>query len=335
MASAYLLSAAPDDSVRFPKAFLDLDQLRAYSRTDRFGVHGTTDEPGGADLIVFVEVSGAAGHYFERVRKHPMFRAFRDKTYIFSSTDKFVPLLPGVYASLERSWYHPEWTRPGHYLGVRERGHLRYEARHSPPSHLFSYVGSTSTHPIRSRLMQLRHADALLIDTSVRVDDRTLAPDEYQRRYASIIKESAFVLCPRGGGTSSFRLFETMMLGRVPVIISDEWVPPEGPDWTSFAIRVEEAEIASIPAVLIERLSDAGEMGCAARTAWLDWFSETSSFHRVIESCLRLSESAARRTGYRRYAPYRQMLRPFHAARWVAKRLGHGRIWSTPPTSPT
>jgi hypothetical protein len=323
MATAYLLSAAPDDPARFPKAFLDLKQLRAYSQADRFGVHNTTDEPAEADFILFVEVSGNAGYYFERVRRHPLYKAFRAKTFLFSSTDRVVPLLPGVYASLERSWYSPEWSRPGHYLGVRERGHLSYPGDDVTPSYLFSFVGATSAHPLRKRLTRLRHPDALLLDTSSRQDEATLQPDDYQRRYADSIKRSAFVLCPRGGGTASFRLFETMMLGRVPVILSDEWVPPDGPDWESFSVRVNETDIANIPALLTERGVAARTMGLAARAAWLDWFAETSSFHTVMECCVRLSTSASSRRGYRRYVPYRQMLRPYHAARWVAKRIGH------------
>ena len=328
MASAYLLSAAPDDPDRFPKAFLDLEQLRRCAAADRFGVHTARDNPASADFILFVEVSEAAGHYFERVRRHPLRKSNPESTYLFSSTDKFVPLLPGVYASLERSWYSPAWTRPGHYLGVRERGHLRYCEPRPTPTHLFSYAGSTTTHPIRKRVIRLRHPDAVLIDTSAGRHEQVLAADEYQRQYAQLIAESAFVLCPRGGGTSTFRLFETMMLGRVPVIISDEWVPPEGPDWEAFSVRVAEAELDTIPGILAERESDAEAMGLAARGAWLEWFSETTSFHTVIESLVRLAECADARAGRRRYSPYREMFRPFHAARWTAKRLGHGRLWS-------
>ena len=42
---------------------------------------------------------------------------------------------------------------------------------------------------------------------------------------------------------------------------------------------------------------------------------------RVVESCLDLTASASSRTGVRRYAPHLQLLRPYHAARWVAKRF--------------
>jgi hypothetical protein len=177
--------------------------------------------------------------------------------------------------------------------------------------------------------MNIKHADGVLLDTSG--DEYVVAATEYERRYARILTESAFVLCPRGGGTATFRLFEAMMLGRVPVIISDEWVPPSGPDWESFSVRVEEAEIERLPTILAERESEAEAMGVTARAAWLEWFSETTSFHTVVQWCLELTTSAASRAGYRRYGPYRQMLRPYHMARWTAKRLGHGRRWSRGP----
>jgi len=57
----------------------------------------------------------------------------------------------------------------------------------------------------------------------------------------------------------------------------------------------------------------------------LEWFSESASFHRVVESCLDLAESASSRTGIRGYTPHLQLLRPYHSARWIVKRLGHGR----------
>jgi hypothetical protein len=235
-------------------------------------------------------------------------------------------MLPGVYASVERSWYWPNWTRPSHYLGVREGGYLRYDPGYAARPYLFSFVGSTASHTVRRGIMELGRPDALLIETQAGPGDPgALTREEYQQRYADSVKQSAFVLCPRGGGASSFRLFEAMMLGRVPVIIADQWVPPKGPDWESFSVRIKEADVHTIPDLLQARLSEAGQMGAAARAVWLEWFSESVSFHRVVESCLELTASASSRAGVRRYAPHLQLLRPYHAARWLAKRLGHGR----------
>jgi Exostosin family len=329
VASAYLLSAAPSGPGRDPKAFLDLEQMRASARANRFGAHRLAEDPGEADLILFVETSSAAGHYFERVRSHPVYREFMSKSYLFSSTDRVVPFLPGVYASIERRWYWPSWTRSGHYLGVKEEGGLRYLPSHSP-SRLFSFVGDANTHPVRQRLMGFRHPDAVMIDTHAealaikRGERPPVSQEGFVGRYVRAIEDCAFVLCPPGGGTSSFRLFETMMLGRVPVIVSDPWVPPLGPDWDSFSVRVKESDVDGIPRLLETRAADARTMGDAARAAWLDWFSESASFHRTVEWCLDLARHAPARAGLRRYAPYVQMLRPYHAARWGAKRLGHG-----------
>jgi hypothetical protein len=319
VARVFLLSAAQEG----PEwALLDLEQLRSAARLDGFGVHSMVDDASDAELILFVETSGSAGYYFERILRHPLYRSRRAESYLFCSTDKFIPMLPGVYASVERSWYWHNWTRSGHYLGVREHGHMCYDPDHRARPYLFSFVGSTASHPVRHRLMSIGHPRALLIDRQAAPGDpgpRT--PEDYEREYAENIKDSAFVLCPRGGGPSSFRLFETMMLGRVPVIVADQWVAPSGPHWESFSVRVGEADIHTIPAVLDGRASEAGSMGEAARAAWLEWFSESVSFHRVVESCLELRGSTALREGVRGYAPRLQFLRPYHAARWAVKRL--------------
>jgi hypothetical protein len=324
MATVYLLSAARERRLADPRAFLDLDALRERARCDRFGVHRTVDAPEDADIILFTEVSAHAGPYFERVRRHPVYRRFRSKCYMFSSTDRFVPWLPGVYASVEKSWYWSNWTRSGHYLGVYERGNLSHHPWTAPPNHLFSFVGAGTGHPVRRRILQLEHPEGLLVDTSVAVQPLPgplegagpePIPDE---RYVRSIRDSAFVLCPRGGGTASFRLFESMMLGRAPVIVSDQWVPPSGPAWDRFSVRVSESAVASIPDLLASLAPQAKAMGDAARAAWLDWFSETVSFHRIVEWCLELAAAEPYRRGIRRLAPGLQMMRPYHAARWAA-----------------
>ncbi len=329
MASAYLLSAAPNDPDRYPKAFLDLEGMRESAWADRFGVHQVIEDPEKADLIIFIETDGGAGHYFHRVKGHPLYRQFRQKCFLFAAGDKIVPFLPGVYASIERRWYWPAWTRSGFYPGIKESGDFRFHPDQTP-SNLYSFVGATNTHPVRQRIMQLDGPGAILIDTHAeslaieRGEIPSVPPEEFVARYLRAIEDCMFVLCPRGGGTSTFRLFESMMLGRVPVIIADEWVPPVGPDWESFSVRVPEAEVDGMPALLESRAGESAEMGAAAREAWLDWFAVGASFHRTVEWCLDLARAAPARRGFRRLAPYLQMLRPYHAARSVAKRLGHG-----------
>jgi len=312
MATVHLLSAAPAAGAE-PKALLDLEQLRAAADADRFGVHTATRDPDAADLILFVETSAGAGRYFDRVRNHPVYREHRDRSYLFCSTDRPLALLPGIYTSIERRWYRRAWTRSGGYLGVFERGELRFDPA-ATTSLLYSFVGSGAAHPVRRGVLDLQGPEALIVDS----DRHRLAP----AAYADAIRDAAFVLCPRGGGAATFRLFEAMMLGRAPVVIADAWVPPAGPDWDAFCVRVGEREVDAIPALLAARRDEAAAMGAAARVAWLDWFAPDAAFHRIVGWALELAAAADARSGIRRLSPWAQFLRPGHAARGLAAALG-------------
>jgi hypothetical protein len=82
-----------------------------------------------------------------------------------------------------------------------------------------------------------------------------------------------------------------MKAGRVPVIIADEWVPPPGPSWPEFSLRVREARLRNVPQIL-ERFADRGpEMGFRAREAGQRWFSREQAFQTVVTLCLQIREA--------------------------------------------
>lgn len=293
---------------------------------DVFQRHRVVDDPSAADLILFVETSIHGGKYFEHVRSHETFKRHRERSYIYCATDKIVPLVPGVFVSIEARWNWQSWVRAGHYLSVKPRDGVDEILASGPPDLLFSFVGSSRTHRVRRAVLALQHPDGEIVDTSKRTAPETAGVDDRARwnSFAAGIRKSAFVLCPRGGGTATFRLFETMMLGRVPVIISDQWVPPIGPAWDRCSIRVPERQVHTIPSLLEQHRDMALSMGDAARDAWLEWFSPQVSFHRVVESSLAVHDVRSRRDGARRFVPWTQMLRPYHTARWTASWLfGH------------
>jgi hypothetical protein len=62
------------------------------------------------------------------------------------------------------------------------------------------------------------------------------------------------------------------------VVIADDWVPPSGPDWDAFSLRVPEAGVASIPALLHGAEGDAAEMGRIARATWERYYEPRSAF---------------------------------------------------------
>lgn len=68
--------------------------------------------------------------------------------------------------------------------------------------------------------------------------------------WQAMIRGSVFHLCPRGNGPSSYRQFEALQAGTIPIYIWDQvkWLPFEDVvDWESIALVVPRSEIATIP----------------------------------------------------------------------------------------
>lgn len=102
-----------------------------------------------------------------------------------------------------------------------------------------------------------------------------------------------------------------MKMGRVPVILSDEWVYPERVDWRSCSITVPEREVARIPEILSQYESRAAEMGLRARQEWEKYYSPPVRFHWLVEDCLamlrarRIPEAIAGRLVWRHLLNYK------------------------------
>jgi hypothetical protein len=315
VAKVLLLSAAPNVRVADPTYNSPLKRLQACVPRDRFGVHGVVDDPLAADVILFVEYR-PAGRYLHDVRSHRYVLRHREKCFTFCSEDAPIPFLPGVYPSIEARWHDPRRTASGHYL--RRLGvdpvpfdPLAEEAR----PYLFSFVGRLATAPVRGRLRALDGPASPILATDAEeaaVEAGTLPRGPYWERFADVVRRSAFVLCPRGYGPGSMRLFEAMAMGRAPVILSDAWVAPEGPEWERFALRVPERRAADLPAILAAASPHAVEMGRLARAAWEAWFSPEVSFHRLVEACLALRSRRVLPERLARLPAALQVLRPTH-----------------------
>lgn len=269
-----------------------VEQVRLLGQAATPKLHLITNDPDSADLILF-----SAGYPFESwyrgILSNPLVHHFPEKCYLYSDGDLFLPVLPGAYASAR--------------VGVLGRGRTTGAPYITPIAnpfvapmclekhYLFSFIGASSSWT-RKRLFRIDfHRADVLVENSTSLyhhwADDLPEREAQQKRYAEIIAQSHFALCPRGAGAGSIRLYEAMNIGVAPIVLSDRWVPPEGPDWARCSIRVLEKDMPNLPAILDERRSESEAMGAAAREEWQQYFAPEKLFNTIIDAC----ESVRRR----------------------------------------
>lgn len=314
MAKVLLISTLGTGSDSWPD---DLARISRSASKDRFKVHSLVDDPAVADLIIFFE-SGDP-HLALDVRTHPYTRKFPERTFLIDTSDRVIPFLPGIYPSIQKWQYDRSRVRSGSYPEVFDYHWISFDPHGKPPELLFSFVGDLRGTRLRQAIGTLSHPRSILRDTSGDPAYFHGCPSNLQARFrtefSEVIMNSKFTLCPRGDGASTLRIFETMKAGRVPVIIADDWVAPEGPTWNSFSIIVKEADVRLIPNILEQCEQSASAMGLIAREQWDEWFSEAVSFHRIVEWCLSIMRSRRMPERYMRTLVLWQLLEPFHFRR--------------------
>ncbi len=112
-----------------------------------------------------------------------------------------------------------------------------------------SFVGSF-THPLRIALYNLCKSQPNYYFSgqpwNPKVNDNKL------QEFLHITNRSKFCLCPRGYGNTSFRMYEAMQLGCIPVYISDDFHIPWNDEinWNDIAVLIPSDDILYLPEIL-------------------------------------------------------------------------------------
>ncbi|MDN3688876.1 exostosin domain-containing protein [Cyclobacterium jeungdonense] len=319
----YLTSAYP---FHFKNNFA-VKWLSESSIADPYKIHSLSNNPETADIILFVEHHPGNDPYFFEVLSSKLFKKFKEKCYLYHDADWVIPLIPGIYPSIENRIFNAGITQPGHYIARQcENEAVKFQDDKPKPKFLFSFIGASATHTIRTEILKLHHPECFLKDTSGK-NSWELNPAEkkkFENDYVSVSQKSSFILCPRGLGPNTYRLYETMEMGISPVIISDQWVPTYGPEWENFSIRIPESQIKNIPNLLEENKHLASKMGKLARCAWEEWFCKAVSFHHIIEACNKLQKERMNYGNIEKLKTCCEFLKPFHfrnLLRYTKRRL--------------
>ena len=274
------------------------DMLLANAHLDE----GTTlaESRRDADVVVYLSPPWPDSGALDRLARFGR-RDFQ-RMFVFSQSDFPVPWAPGMYASLPASRSR-EGLVGGFYVAPNHQGADmltdRLEAaRNLDPDLLWSFVGTVSNAPVRQHLARVDDPQAVVRDTQQFSDeirwnrdptnlDRLVA----HRSYAELLGRSLFVACPRGRGPGSMRLFETMQVGRCPVILADDWLPPPFVDWEACSVRIPERQVTSLPEILRTRRDEATQLGLAARRAWEANFSPTRQLATIARAAVTATSS--------------------------------------------
>jgi hypothetical protein len=261
--------------------------------------HTLAADPDAADLVLAPIQVGGYGPCLERLRRSPAYRRHADKLVVYSSDDNQFPAVRGLYPAVTRRWVAAGWALPAHYVSAHiHRFHFRPDELRDKDI-LFSFVGSSKTHPVRERITALRHPGAVLVDSSPKTELgywwEKPNKEDYFATFRDVTRRSLFAVCPRGISPSSIRLYEAMEAGCVPVVVSDSMELPVGPAWDTFLVRVAERDVESIPAVVEGLRERAAAMGAAARAAWEAFFSDQATVGSLVGWARQLLKAGSRR----------------------------------------
>lgn len=244
----------------------------------RAGHFELVDQARDADtiLITLADCRSSYRETVERITRYGTYVEYPEKSFVFDTQDSPIGLFPGLYCSLRRFLHSRQRHRAGCYMqSFNEFVALDPPGEAPELRYLFSFQGNLTARARRRVLETDFGRDDVVIERIEPFWSRTGDPAlrGFKQRYAETLRQSRFVLCPRGIATSSFRLYETMQSGRVPVILSDGWVAPPWLDWDSCALRVAERDIPRLPEICLANLPRWESMAREARRLWEQWFS--------------------------------------------------------------
>ena len=239
--------------------------------------HATVEEvlnPDEADaLIIHEEVSFKNFRYIKSLLADPIVSKHLAKTFTINFDDCATGLLKGLYSNIPKSRLNAN-----HHIAVPYAEYFNElvfndqtaEAT-KQPKYLASWRGNLRSNKIRPTLLKYFRS---MSDCIVEFSDSWLNhPLEEKSNYISLMLDAKFSLCPAGWAPSSFRIYESMALGRCPVIIADDFTPPKGPNWHDFALFYPQNKLKDLHPFLKEHEPIAKEMGSKAKEAFENYFS--------------------------------------------------------------
>ena len=243
-----------------------------------------------ADIVLLQEkVSFKDFRYIHKLFRDPIISKYTDKVFTINCDDCATGLLRGLYTSLPKSRFDFRIHRAIPYMQYPNELIFGSTCSDTEPEYLASWRGNTKSNAIRLKMISLFNSQ-----TGFRLEATNSwlnHQDDEKQSYRDLILNSKFSLCPAGWAPVSFRIYESMALGRCPVILADEFVPPPGPDWNSFALFYPQRKITELEPFLRHHESMYDELGAKALQAWQTYFEHNRVETYFANSLIKLVAS--------------------------------------------
>jgi len=112
---------------------------------------------------------------------------------------------------------------------------------------LYSFVGFANSHPMREELFSKVKGEHIIVKNQYHFNDpqKPLAASISDEQYKDILERSIFSLCPRGSSVNSFRFWESLAAGAIPILIADDWLMPKF-NWNETLISIPESKVYQV-----------------------------------------------------------------------------------------
>ncbi|QGG96001.1 hypothetical protein [Actinomarinicola tropica] len=121
-------------------------------------------------------------------------------------------------------------------------------------------------------------------------DAATTDLDDVRREYVDNLESSDYVLCVRGSGNYSYRLYEALSMGRIPVVVDTDLALPAPADvpWGDIAVWVRHQELDRLPELVAAHHAaldddERHDLQRRARAAWVEHLSPQGWFPHLGE----------------------------------------------------
>ena len=193
---------------------------------------------------------------------------------------------------LQPRWIRSPYDVKAHGIVVPYSAHHEIRRNRYPKSVDFAFIGNRRdrhrfTDRVRRALVQLKSEQDVMIKWAYPSNNRSTP------LYAEIMMHAKWCFVPRGDTPSSRRLFDAMIAGCLPVIISDKIdLPfPDVVPYAEIAITVSEDEWSRDPRLTLRRLRKISEKEISSRqnnmdryVQMLDWRNGTEMLSQIVSA---------------------------------------------------